>query len=168
MFSLTNPGVGNRSSNFRIRRAVYPVSSSNSRCAPVSKLSSGSLLPATSSQRYWRTECRYCRIIRMRPSGNTGRTTTEPGCVTISRVAFTPPGSITTSRRTPNTRPLNNTSLLKILAKALFLAMKSPAVNTPTSHSTGTAFSSLEDSCSLRFLAALLPVAYTGSANPCP
>ncbi len=39
MFSLTKPGVGNRSRIFRIRRAVYPVSSNNSRCAPFSKLS---------------------------------------------------------------------------------------------------------------------------------
>src|ERR1700678_4044140 len=95
----------------------------------------------------------------MRPSGNTGRTTTDPGCVTISLVASTPPGSTTRSRRTPNTRPLNITLLLRTFANDFFLATQSPLVKSRPRHSTATQFLRLATS---RFVAALVPVAYTG------
>src|SRR5271154_6514599 len=97
----------------------------------------------------------------MRPSANTGRTTTEPGCVTISRVASTPPGSITLSRRTPKTRPSKTILLLRTFAKALRLATESPSVETRHRHSTAGLFTRLDE----RFLAAPVPVAYTDAAN---
>src|SRR3984885_13197599 len=51
----------------------------------------------------------------MRPSGRIGMTTTEPGWVMTSRVARTPVGSSTSSRRTPKTGPLYSTLLRRIL-----------------------------------------------------
>src|ERR1700722_2219540 len=99
MFSEMNPGLGYKSSSLVMRFAVYPVSSRNSRCAPCRKFSPSSLRPATSSHKYCFAAWRYWRISRIRPSGKTGSTTTDPGCTTTLRVTFNPPGSITESRR---------------------------------------------------------------------
>src|SRR5580704_41535 len=110
MFSEINPGLGYKSSSLVMRFAVYPVSSRNSRCAPCRKFSPSSLRPATSSHKYCFAAWRYCRISRIRPSGNTGNTTTDPRCTTTLRVTFNPPGSITESRR-----------IVKILLSKMFL-----------------------------------------------
>ena len=61
------------------------------------------LRPATSSHKYCFAAWRYCRISKIRPSGNTGSTTTDPGCTTTLRDTFKPLGSITLSRRTSKT-----------------------------------------------------------------
>ena len=116
--SFTKPGVGMMCSNFRKRRAVYPVSSSNSRRAATLGVSSGSLRPATSSHRNSPTVWRYWRISNTRPSSKTGITTTDPGCTTMSRSARTPPGSITVSRCTRNTLPVYRMLLSRTFARA--------------------------------------------------
>src|SRR5438105_13645552 len=53
---------------------------------------------------------------RMLPSARTGRTTTEPGWVMTSRVARTPLGSMTLSRRIPKIGPSYTVMLLRTLA----------------------------------------------------
>src|SRR5207244_9668880 len=53
---------------------------------------------------------------RIRPSARTGRTTTEPGWVMTSRVARTPLGSMTLSRRIPKIGPSYTVMLLRTLA----------------------------------------------------
>src|SRR5487761_1007365 len=54
-----------------------------------------------------------------RPSSKTGRTTMEPLWTTRSRVARTPPGSITVSRRTSKTRPWKSVLLEIVFARAM-------------------------------------------------
>src|SRR5262245_16012953 len=76
---------------------------------------------------------RYCRTRTILPSGSNGSTTTEPGCVTTSRIVCTPVGSINSSRRTPKDLPSKINSLFRIFA-FLFgcftfaLAMPSPGI----------------------------------------
>jgi hypothetical protein len=66
---------------------------------------------------------RYCRTIKIRPSRNTGSTTTDPGCSIKSRVAFSPPGSTTSSLRTSNTRLVKASLLLTTLASVLIFGI---------------------------------------------
>ena len=122
--SSKNPGVGNTSRNTVNRFARYPVSSNSSRAAPRFGVSPGSFLPATNSHKYCRVACRYCRTITTLPSSRTGSTTTDPGWVITSRTAFNPPGSSTSSRRTPNTFPSYTISLFNICP--ISLAIRSP------------------------------------------
>src|SRR5258708_5978314 len=77
--------------------------------------------PATSSQRNFRAAWRYCRMRMIRPSRNTGITTTDPGWVITSRTVRTPVGSSTSSRRTPKIGPLYMTVLRRILPVAWFV-----------------------------------------------
>src|SRR6266852_3321196 len=88
----------------------------SSRAAACRTFSPASMRPATSSHRNCRVAWRYCRTSRMRPSGRTGSTTIDPGCVITSRIVRKPPGSSTSSRRTPNTGPLYISSLRRICA----------------------------------------------------
>ncbi len=105
ILSLTKPGVGKNVSSRTQRAARYPASSFNSRRAAVSGDSPDSMCPATSSQRERPTAWRYCRTMRIFPSGKMGSRTTEPRCSTTSRTALIFPGSTTRSRRTLKTRP---------------------------------------------------------------
>jgi hypothetical protein len=167
MFSRKNPGLGNRSTNRRMRRAVYPVSSRNSRRAPATKLSSPSRRPAINSHKYCSTLCRYCRIKTIPPSANTGKTTTDPGCTIMSRVAVTPLGSTTFSRCTSNTRVRKTSSLLKTFAVAFFFATFAPVIPSSTKHTNPISSSPNTAPSPRDFLPPTTPLHILFEANQC-
>src|SRR6185503_4076383 len=77
---------------------------------PASASSSGSSFPAGSSHRYCFAACRYCRSITIHGSFllldlSIARITTLPLCRITSRSLFFPPGSISLSCNTRNSRP---------------------------------------------------------------